>query len=99
MEEHYYRCKQVLEEILAKQGFTAQAESSAGLGRSIYFEKDALRVWWLFDLRDQMLMLRVTKDNKTVGQAYFYSGEKLESELIAKLDELLSAQGIDIPEQ
>ncbi len=99
MEKYYYRGKEVLAEILAAQGFAAGAEDPSGLGRSIRFTKDAFQVAWVFDLRDQMFILQVIKDKKTVGQAFFGGGEKLEGEVIAKLRELLSAQGIDIPEQ
>lgn len=98
MEEYYYRCKQILEEILTTQGFTAQAEAVT-LGRSIAYIKDDLEVVWVYDLRDQMLFLGMRKNKKKVGSGNFYSVEQLRNGFLAKLEGMLSAQGLVIPEQ
>jgi hypothetical protein len=98
MEQYYYRCKQILEEILTTQGFAAQAETAA-LGGSLVFIKDDLEVIWLYDLRDQMLFLGMRKSKKNVGSGNFYSLEQLREGFLAKLEELLKSQGLEIPEQ
>jgi hypothetical protein len=98
MEEYYYRCKQILEEILTTQGFTAQAETIA-LGRSIDFIKDDLVVDWSYDLRDQTLFLEMRKNKKRVGTGAFGSAEQLKKGFLAKLEEILNAQRLAIPEQ
>jgi hypothetical protein len=99
MEEFYYRCKQILEEILTSQGFTEGAEDPSGLGRSIKFTKDELHVVWLYDLREQMLLLKMEKERKTLEKGYFYAVEKLQSDFLPKLEEMLHAHGFTIPEQ
>jgi hypothetical protein len=99
MEEFYYRCKQILEEILTSQGFSPQAEDPAGLGRSIHFTQDDFKFVWLYDLRERMLLLKLEKEGKTVGKGYFYSAKQLQSEFLARLEELLGAAGCVIPER
>ena len=98
MEEFYYRCKQLLEEILTTQGFTEQAEKIA-LGSSIGFTKDDIEIIWLYDLRDRMLFLGMTKSKKYIEKGYFYSVEQLKSGFLPKLEEMLDAQGLAIPEK
>lgn len=98
MEQFYYRCKQILEEVLKTQGFTTQAETIA-LGRSIIFTKEDLDVLWGYDLRDQMLYLGMRKNKKSVGSTNFYSTEQLRQGFLTKLDEMLKGQGLTIPEQ
>jgi hypothetical protein len=99
MEEFYYRCKQILEEILTSQGFTEGPEDPSGLGRSIRFTKDELQMVWLYDLREQMLLLKMEKEKKALEKGYFYTVEKLQSDFLPKLEEMLTAHGFTIPEQ
>lgn len=95
MDQLYFEYKQILDDLLVTLGFTAQPENSAGPGRSITYKKDDFQVQWVFDLRDQMLTLQAQKDKKLAGRAHFYSSDKLQSDFLQKLDEILSAQGFD----
>jgi hypothetical protein len=99
MEEFYYRCKQILEEILASQGFTARPENTAGLGCSIRFTGKDLRITWLYDLRDRVLILMMERDRKRLAQGLFYSPEQLQEEFLPGLEEMLTTQGLVIPEK
>ena len=99
MQEYYFRCKQILKEILPTQGFTTEAENSLGLGSSIRFTKDDIQIMWLYDLRDQLLVLQMEKEKKVVERRYFYGVEKLQSDFLSKLEEMLRTLGLEIPEQ
>lgn len=99
MEMFYYRCKQILEEILLPQGFVLGAESSAGLGRSVGFAKGELQVLWLYDLREQRLLLKSEQGRKTTGSATFYHAEQLRSNFLPSLEDMLDAHGFSITEQ
>ena len=99
MEVPFYRCKQLLEEILTSQGFTAEAENTSGLARSVKFTNGDIQVLWMYDLRDKLLLLKMDKKRKTVGSGYFYSVEQLQNEFLGKLEEMLHAQGFVIPEE
>jgi hypothetical protein len=98
MEMFYYRCKQILEEILLPQGFVLGAESSAGLGRSVGFAKGELQVLWLYDLREQRLVLKMEQERKTVDIESFYGVEQLRSDFLVGLEGMLNAQGLSIAE-
>ncbi|RJP54142.1 MAG: hypothetical protein C4586_00370 [Anaerolineaceae bacterium] len=98
MEEYFYRCKQILEEILTSQGFIAQPETYS-LGQSIVFIKDDLEVIWLYDLRDQGWYLGMMKNKKSVGSGNFGNIEQLKKSFLTKLEELLSSQGFAITER
>jgi hypothetical protein len=70
IEEFYYRCRQLFQEILSPQGFTEQEEKIA-LGFSTGFTKGDLEIVWLYDQRDQMLMPGLKEGTKNLRKAYF----------------------------
>ncbi len=56
-EAEYYHYRSILQEMLEGQGFSSLPENSQGLGRGCSFERGPLQISWLYDLRDQMLIL------------------------------------------
>ena len=96
MEQLYYEYKRILEEKLTALGFTTQPENTAGLGRSITFEKDNFQVSLVFDLRDQMLFLQARKDGKSAGNASFSNTGNSETNFYTKLNSILDKQGMKI---
>jgi hypothetical protein len=95
MEKQYFEYKKVLTEILTALGFTTQPEDTTGLGRSIAFVKEDLRLSLVFDLRDQMLFLQSKKDNKSAGHATIYSKDSMK-DFEQKVNGILTPQGFEI---
>ena len=99
MEQLYYEYKQILEEKLPALDFKAHPESTAGLGRSITFEKDDFQIQWVFDLRDQILTLQAVqpkKEKRLAGRVLFSSSAKLKSDFLQELNGILANQGLKI---
>lgn len=98
MEEFYYRCLQILEEVLESQGFQAQGERSDGLGRSIRFQRNGVGVTWSIDHREQSLSLVMAEEGVAVARGDFYSVEALREDFLRKLEAILASLGMSVPE-
>jgi len=96
-EAYYYNCRQILEEVLSPHGFS-EGEEQAGLGTSTDFVRETVTFRWLYDLRDQLLLLSMLEGRKTLQKEYFHSAGQLQSGFLPALEKMLVQLGLDIPE-
>ena len=99
MEDQFYPYQRKLEDELFPLGFSIKKESSQGLGQKTTFVKDTTEISLLYDMRNNLIILRAYEDKKRVGKtSEFQNKESLEKHFANALKNLLKNTKAKIPD-